>query len=176
MEEEFDEELALAILDSREEKTRKQGELLSIYRTTLISYGVNSPGIYKNTQLYNDIFSVGYEKILDILRKNDIVIDYARESREETGPEGYLAVDADASLVKKLMCEIENEHRLGRILDIDVFDKDFNQLSRTELGLEKRKCMICEHEARSCIRTRRHSYQELLEKIEEDWKDYLDCK
>lgn len=170
---EFDEDLALAILDSREEKSRKQRELLDSYKTSLISYGVNSPGIYKDSQLYNNIFMVGYEKILDILRKNDILIVYAENFKKKTGPEGYLAVDAEASLVKRLMCEIENKHRLGRILDIDVFDKNFRQLSRTEIGLEKRSCLICDQEARSCIRTRRHSYDELVEKIEKDWKEYL---
>ncbi len=169
-------ELAQAILDSREKKSKKQGDLLARYKTTLISYGVNSPGIYKDSELYNNIFMVGYEKILDILRKNDILIDYDRSFKKETGPEGYLAVDADARLVKKLMCEIENEHDLGRIFDIDVFDRDFNQLSRTELGLEKRKCLICDEEARSCIRTRKHSYQELIEKIEKDWENYINNK
>lgn len=168
----FDEGLALKILDSREERARRQEELLKTYNSTLISYVLNSPGIYKNLDIYQEIFQVGYEEIVSALGENKLHLVYDEKLEKETGPEGYFLVKADAKKVKAIMCEIENNHKLGRILDIDIFDKDFNQLSRTDLGLEKRSCLVCDEEARICIRARKHSYEDLVKKIENDWLDY----
>ncbi len=168
----FDEGLALKILDSREKRSIKQKELIKKYDSTLISYVLNSPGIYKNLDIYQGIFQVGYEEILARLKESKFPIIYSEREKKETGPEGYILVDADAKKVKALMCEIENNHKLGRVFDIDIFDRDLNQLSRTDLGLEKRVCLVCDDEARICIRARRHSYEDLVEKIEDDWLDY----
>ncbi len=168
----FDKRLALEILDSREERARRQKELIKTHDSTLISYVLNSPGIYKNLDIYQEIFQVGYEEILAVLEENELQLVHDEKHKKETGPEGYFLVDFDAKRVKALMCVIENNHKLGRIFDIDVFDEDLNQLSRTDLGLEKRSCLVCDSEARTCIRARRHTYEDLVEKIENDWLDY----
>ena len=63
-----------------------------------------------------------------------------------------------------MVVELENNHELGRIFDVDVFDKNHNQISRSMLNLAPRKCLICE-KAASCIRTRAHTYEELIKKL-----------
>ena len=46
-------------------------------------------------------------------------------------------------------------------------------LSREELGLEPRKCLLCDRPARECMRTKTHSTVELLEKYKEIVDLYL---
>ena len=46
-------------------------------------------------------------------------------------------------------------------------------LGREELGLEPRKCLLCDRPARECMRARTHSVDELLEKIQTLVKSYL---
>jgi len=71
----------------------------------------------------------------------------------------------DAFILKKMSVEIEETHTLGRLLDIDVYNINKKQISRTEIGELTRKCFICSNEARSCIILKRHSLKELNKKI-----------
>ena len=65
------------------------------------------------------------------------------------------------------MIELEEKSLGGRLLDIDIYDRDFRQISRSSLGLSERKCIICEDIARTCIKEERHSLDELKEKVRE---------
>ena len=77
---------------------------------------------------------------------------------------------------KKMMVKLEDMHELGRIFDVEVFDKNHNQINRSMLNLETRKCLICEKEARYCIRNRSHTYEALIERIEEIAHKYFSGK
>ncbi len=46
-------------------------------------------------------------------------------------------------------------------------------IGREELGLEPRKCLLCDRPARECMRARSHSTEELLEKYKEIVNLYL---
>jgi len=68
--------------------------------------------------------------------------------------------------VKKLAAEIEETHSLGRLYDFDVLDADGKQISRVELGIASRKCLLCDNDAFQCGRSRNHGLSDLTEKIE----------
>ena len=58
----------------------------------------------------------------------------------------YLAVlNGEGKFIKEKMIGLEEESREGRLLDIDIYDKDFSQISRSSLGLAERKCIICDY-------------------------------
>ena len=92
----------------------------------------------------------------------------------ETGYEGYFIVDMDPLEAKKLAVHLEETHPLGRLFDLDVilslkkavFADGVRPLGREELGLEPRTCIICGRPVRECMRTRKHSTEELLSRIE----------
>lgn len=65
------------------------------------------------------------------------------ESRENTGPEAFFLLAADAPEIKRKMTSIEENHGLGRLFDIDVLGPDSVPLSRSVLGLPPRSCLIC---------------------------------
>ena len=52
---------------------------------------------------------------------------------------------------------------------MDVIDVNFEKLSRKSF----RKCLICEEQAQECGRSRKHSIEELQEKVEEVLKNGL---
>ena len=83
----------------------------------------------------------------------------------------FLIVDDNIKHIKKLMIEIE-ENSLGRIYDIDVLNGLGEKISRSDLGYENRKCLICNEDVFICMRNKTHSYEELKRKIYEDYINY----
>ncbi|CSA56393.1 CitX protein [Vibrio cholerae] len=71
--------------------------------------------------------------------------------------------------------KIEREHPLGRLMDLDVIDVDGHIISRQGAQLPRRRCLLCERDAVICARSRRHSVEALLAKIEEMTHDYSCC-
>lgn len=168
----MNEELFLEILDSREERSKKQEKIIKEYNNTLISYTINSPGQYKDTDIYKAIHKEGYKSIISLLEKENIEVLHKEYITKRSGPEAYIIVGYDAKEIKKLMVKLEKEHFLGRIFDIDIFDKNKNQIGRSELNLEARKCLICDKEVRLCMREKNHTYEELIDFIEYKWKEF----
>lgn len=172
MTEKINEEDFLQILDSREERFKKQQSLNEEYKKTLISFTINAPGIQKDRDSYQNIHQVGYEDLLNVLHINNVKILYKEYLEKNTGNEAFILIDENAEKIKKLTTTIEDNHFLGRIFDIDIFDENMKQLSRTDLNLLPRKCLICQNNARVCIREKNHNYKELINTIDKLWDEY----
>lgn len=168
-----DKEVFLNILQSREDRAQKQTEILTAYPYSLISFTLNTPGIIKDNELYRKVHKDGFEYIQKNIKDNNINIKYGEYINKSTGPEGYISADINAKSLKKFMVSLEATHPLGRIFDVDVFDKEHNQISRSDLGLEPRKCLLCHKDARICMREKSHQYEELISRIEELGKEYF---
>lgn len=167
-------EFLIKLLDSKEERARSQKELLGRYGGSLISFTLNIPGREKDNKTYRDIHKEGLRLIKEKLRSYNYKLIYQKEKEKETGREAYLIVDIDPVSLKKLSIELEESSKLSRVFDIDVFDKEHNQVGRKDLGKSPRKCLICGKEARVCIRERSHSYQELIGEISKTWINYME--
>ncbi len=169
----IDEKMFINILNSREERGEKQREVLKEYPFTLISFTLNTPGIIKDNELYRRIHSDGLGKIIQLLNIEGVKIKYNEVIAKNTGSEAFLSVDLDAKELKKLMISIETSHPLGRIFDIDIFDLNHNQISRSDIGINPRKCLMCEKDAKVCMREKNHTYEDLIKRIEEISSDYF---
>lgn len=84
----------------------------------------------------------------------------------ETGYEAYFLVAQPLLKVKKKAVEIEEQHPLGRLFDIDVIAPDASPLSRETVGRKPRRCLLCDNEARTCMRAHAHPLEELRQRIE----------
>ncbi|MDR7871101.1 MAG: citrate lyase holo-[acyl-carrier protein] synthase [Tissierellaceae bacterium] len=168
----IDEKVILEILQSREDRRDKQLDLLKEYKSSLISFTLNTPGVIKDNEMYREIHEEGIDAITKILKKNNIMIIYKEVINKHTGSEGYMAVDLEALELKKMLVELEESHSLGRIFDIDVFDKEHNQISRIDIGLNSRRCLLCNKDARVCAKEKDHTYEDLYNGIVTLWKDY----
>ena len=90
-----------------------------------------------------------------------------------TGYEAYFITSMPALQAKRIACDIEENHPLGRLFDIDVLDSNMRPVSRTDINLAQRKCLICDNEARFCMRNHTHTKQDIDNKIAQMITDYV---
>lgn len=91
-----------------------------------------------------------------------------------TGYEAYLLTSIPLEDAKRAVCRIEDTHPLGRLFDIDVISPDGTPVSRMEVGESPRKCLLCDNEARFCMRNHSHTKEELIARIERMVEEYAD--
>ncbi|MGD9666057.1 MAG: citrate lyase holo-[acyl-carrier protein] synthase [Synergistaceae bacterium] len=72
---------------------------------------------------------------------------------------------AAAKKAKETAVNIEEKNSEGRIFDIDIIVPK-KTITRSDLGLPPRTCLLCDRPAKECARDRRHSYEELRAVIE----------
>lgn len=168
------EELTLLneILDGKEKRALIQKELLDKYDKILISCTLNIPGMYKLSKLYKKAHTVEVTALEKELGNRNIEIVHKERNISKAGYETFLVVNSDLRCVKEATIFVEENNELGRLFDLDVFDKNQNQLSRCDLGYSKRKCLVCSEDAVICSRNKSHSVEEVLEKIENLIKNY----
>lgn len=153
------------ILEAKENRAKVQRELIIEYKTTLISFTLNIPGINKRGDLFKKVHDTGINELEQELNNQKIDVQYKKLNSSYAGYEAFFCIDVDPAIIKKIVVNIEEKNELGRLFDFDVFDKNFILISRTELGLPKRRCLLCEGITAECTRSRKHHIDKVLNKI-----------
>ena len=154
------------MLVARDARVARQQELLTRHACTLVSHGLNIPGPHKTSPAFAWAFEQEGRLIENALAEHGWPVLHREATHARTGHEGLLAVRADALDVKRALVAVEEGSPLGRLFDIDVLRPDGDKVSRTELGLPGRTCLLCDRPAFECARSRAHSVSELLAAIE----------
>lgn len=159
------------LLASREERASFQKELLKGYPgKTLVCLTVIMPGKVKRN-LQSLVVAQAAVTALVSAFGNAM---FKLELRDlPTGYEAYLVTPLSNEDAKREACRIEDTHPLGRLFDLDVIDADGIPVSRESIGLNPRKCLVCDNEARYCMRNRTHTIDELTAKIDEMIEAYV---
>lgn len=150
------------LLAAKEERFNHQKYLIKKYENTLISFMLNIPGEIKSSVKTRKFQKKYIEEIERILKENDIDILYREFRQLDTGDEYFAVANDDAKVIKKLMIDLEESKREARLLDIDVFDKNMEQISRDNLNYSPRKCLICDKSAKYCMRMNSHKIEDLI--------------
>lgn len=153
------------MLNAREERMERQKEILTRYRTPLISMTMNIPGARKNSALISFAF---FEKMEKLKRRIHAEPLEQRVTCEAAGCEALLPYRMDPKLLKATAVALEEEDRIGRLLDIDVLDCDGEKLSRSVM----RPCLVCGGPVFLCSRSQRHSAEELQRATDAILLDY----
>lgn len=98
---------------------------------------------------------------------------HAEQHDLNTGFEGYRVVDLEPRAAKLLTLQMEDEHPLGRLFDLDVVLPGGIPLSREAMGRPPRRCMLCNEAARFCMRNHTHSLNDLLAHVDRMIADYV---
>lgn len=153
------------LLESREKRWQLQRQLIQDNPgLTLVCLTVIMPGnVKRNAQS----LVVAHAAVEAIQRAFGQSIQWQREQDLSTGYEGYYLVDMSMIDCKRLACEIEDNHPLGRLFDIDVINTHVEPVSRSVIGREGRKCLLCDQDARYCMRNHTHTRDELQQKIQQ---------
>ncbi|MBR1475646.1 MAG: citrate lyase holo-[Muribaculaceae bacterium] len=159
------------LLASRDSRQAKQMALMSAHPGhTLVCLTVVMPGAVKRNLHSLIVANAALTAVLECFRQ--CLVDI--EVRDlVTGYEAYLVVDMNPMEAKKLSCQIEDSHPLGRLFDIDILAADGTPLSREQVGDTPRQCLLCEHESRWCMRNHTHTQAELHTRINEMIEDYV---
>ena len=162
------------ILDAREQRVQRQNRMMKLQEGTLVSFTLNIAGAVKAAPLFSRAFAEGKRRILSQLQYSGILVLLQEESNGETGEELYLLTNGQPMQIKRLMCQIEDGFPMGRLFDIDVMARGVPKVSRSDLHVSPRKCLICDQMAAACARSQQHSIRQLLEKTVELICDYFE--
>lgn len=150
------------ILNEREKRILKVKDFFKAYpNDSLIVIKANIPGKTKNYPFATYLIKV----FLNYLKNNyDFFITNFYESLD--GSYFFCGIKGKDENIKNHLITIEETHELGRFIDLDYFVNESRSISRIDLNLPLRKCILCDNDAVYCIRTKRHSEKELLHHIE----------
>ncbi len=137
---------------------QKQKELIERFNSSVLSLSINIPGNNKLSKDAKIIFDVAMDEISKLNLKTLQTCIVIRAS----GYEAQIALDENAVRVKKRVVQIEENHPLGRFMDIDIIDDKKKQISRSDICMAQRRCFLCENDAKICARSRKHPLEELL--------------
>jgi holo-ACP synthase/triphosphoribosyl-dephospho-CoA synthase len=155
------------LLAAKEERQARQQRLREQFGTAIASITLNIPGPTKDSPVLRqlcDYAAATLQSRLDILAMERLNL--------ATGPLALLAVHDDATQLKKISVQLEEEQSFGRLLDIDVFSPEGTQLSRQNSG-SYRACLLCDRPAVVCMRERHHSADEIHTAVQDLLKQFL---
>lgn len=161
------------MLLARDGRAAAQKKLLERYHKPLLFFTQNIPGPVKTSALIHLGFLEGIRRLERALQEAGIPILFQKVIDWKTGYEKYYVLDGDALLVKKIACAIENSDRLGRLYDMDVLAEDGHKISRTDIGLPGRLCLVCSQPAQACARSRKHSVPVLVRNVHRVLEEFL---
>jgi holo-ACP synthase CitX len=154
-----------SILSAREERSKIIEALLN-ESAMVLSVKPNIPGVHKNSQMAYLLINAFTNICDDIVKDVVPIFEYNND-----GP--YLLFhfnnDVNPLQLKKRMIEIEENHSLGRLIDLDVYTKN-GKITR---GVP-RKCYICDNQAFFCIRSQSHTLEQVNRFIIDKIKSYYD--
>lgn len=154
------------LLSSRECRQARQQAWLARHQTTLLVLTLVVPGAVKDSPLTRQIFNLGWQSLQRLYQQRGWSCLQENTLALPTGCEGYLALQAEADTVKDFAIQLELQHPIGRLWDIDVLTSHGHILSRREIGLPERRCLLCAQSAKLCARQRSHSAEQLIHEME----------
>lgn len=160
------------MLEAREKRVQRQEKMLENC-TCLVCFTMNIAGPYKVSPAIEKAFAEGNMRILRLLAQHNIKTEKSAQFIESTGVESYIALQRNPIEIKRLMVQIEDNFALGRLFDIDVIKPDGEKVSRSDIGMDGRNCMICGEKGSGCARSRRHSVEELQKFVISTICDYF---
>lgn len=176
------------LLASRDARHAMQQKLMAEHSgKTLVCLTVVMPGSVKRNQQSLTVARAAVKAMRkaynisdDLLPETELLTNELKiETREclverdlNTGYEAYLITPLPLLEAKRVAVDIEDTHPLGRLFDIDVIDAQGIPVSRDRVVGQPRRCLVCDHEARYCMRMRWHTQEEIWARIKQMTDDY----
>lgn len=128
----------------------------------VIAIGANIPGSNKNIPEAHQLMRL----FLHVARDQFKILD-SKSFESPDGPFTLITLpQQDPIVLKKQLIKIEETHPLGRMIDLDLYvPGKQSSVSRSELMIGKRTCMLCGGDVDVCRRTYQHTESELISYI-----------
>ncbi|MGC9312631.1 MAG: citrate lyase holo-[acyl-carrier protein] synthase [Sediminispirochaetaceae bacterium] len=154
------------ILERREARVRLRARLQQEHPWPAVVFSLNIPGPEKTGDRYNLIHKAGERELAAQLAAGTMEVIRRCIVYGACGREAFFIVRAGTRELKELCCRIEENHPLGRLFDMDVYEREGSPLRRSDLGKPSRRCFLCSAPAAECARSQRHSPSEMTAFIE----------
>ncbi|CAM6250606.1 putative apo-citrate lyase phosphoribosyl-dephospho-CoA transferase [Citrobacter sedlakii] len=154
------------LLASRDERQARQYAWLKRHPIPLVSFTVVAPGPIKDSALTRRLFNHGVTALYALAETAGWLIREQAALASASGPEGMISIEAPARDIKLATIELEHNHPLGRLWDIDVLTPGGEILSRRHFALPARRCLLCGQSAAACARGKTHTLSDLLNHME----------
>lgn len=161
------------ILDARENRYNNIVNIINKYNYPVVCGKINYPGNMKNTVESDMVFDELENLLIREFEKN---IVYSQKLEGFDGNSLLLVVNINYLKAKEISIKIEENHTLGRIFDIDIYIENGEPVSRDVINKEKRKCIVCNNDARVCIKERKHETREIISITNNLINSYFDKK
>tara|TARA_R110001583_G_scaffold35585_1_gene118182 strand:+ start:29071 stop:30453 length:1383 start_codon:yes stop_codon:yes gene_type:complete len=165
------------VLDAREKRASLRSKFVKNNLCTL-SLSLNIAGYPKSNILISSFFTKILNELKPFLVANRIEVQHTKEIvlTDKAGDFYIVPFLNTLHTSKKLkaLCEsFESKHFLGRLIDIDIFNEQGLPISSGK----KKPCYFCgDYAAISCMRNKRHTYNEIREKLSNEITEYLAIK
>ena len=144
------------ILAARDKRAATQKRLLEAFGKPLICFTMNIAGPVKYSPQIEKAYGLGKELLLARLAPV-----HMEESISATGCEGFFVAELPAEELKAICVAIEDSQPLCRLFDMDVLSADGRKLSREDIGMAGRRCLLCDAPAHQCSSRRVHPVDQL---------------
>jgi holo-ACP synthase len=155
------------MLNRREQRVAEQQALLQRFAQPLVQLTLVTPGPVKDTAQARFVFDQGLAALQQALQLAGYTVLAQQGSDGVTGPEMLMVIDADPLSIKGTVLQIEEQHALGRLWDVDVLDLTGSSVSRQQLGGPARRCLLCDEPAHACSRSGQHALIDLQRAIQD---------
>ena len=149
------------ILNAREKRALIRSQFVKTNLCTL-SLSLNIAGYPKSNSIISSFFTEVLNELKPYLLANRIWLQYTKELILKDKAGDFFIVPFsnefyNVTELKKLSEFFESTHTLGRLIDIDIFNEQGLPVSSGK----KKPCYFCgEYSAISCMRNKRHTYEE----------------
>lgn len=150
------------MLAAREARVARRQRALARFNWPSVTLSLVTPGAIKLSPASMDVAQAAEAALQARFTELGWACETTFSEPLLTGPEAIIAVNTDAHALKTETVALEETHRLGRLWDLDVHAADGTDLSRRDVGLQKRRCLLCDQPAHACTRAQAHSLEELL--------------
>jgi holo-ACP synthase CitX len=159
----------------------KRGDIrknLALQKLPSVSLSLNIPGYPKSDKTIAVFFATVLVQLKRYLKAQRIFLDEIKSlsQTDEAGDFFIVPLTVDSSLkhsverVKEICQSFEGEHPLGRLIDVDITDRNGQAVSSGKM----KGCFICEDRAAvQCMKEETHSKEELRDYIFNAIEQYL---
>lgn len=151
-----------SILGAREERWNFRLGLIKKHHRPVLSLSMVIPGPDKNLPGVLAGFSALTSRVDGVLMGR--IVESHRMSGAD-GPSMHWVVDMVPEDLKALALEVEGNHPLGRIADLDVLGDNGEPLGRLDMGFPPRTCLLCDKPAKECGAARSHGLEDLVTEV-----------
>lgn len=153
------------ILEAKEYRWSQRVSLAKNSKKTVICITMCTPYSIRTSSNYKYVYDEFIVKFIGFFNKMNIKVVTLENKNTEDGEYTLFICDEDALKIKEATVKAEEGIKGGRLFDIDVMDSEGNQISRSDINLPSRLCLVCNKNAFICIKEKSHSKDEVTDKV-----------